>query len=291
MNEDLRSALNSGTIIPVHLQLSPTNKCNKVCSFCCFADRDKNLSLSLPELKDIFKRFKDMGTKAVTVSGGGEPLCHPQINELLVELRREEMKVGLMTNGLLLEKLARETSDAINWLRISLSDDMTKDKIDQMDSILEKVVPERPKTNFSFSYVVTKDKNPEIQEQAIAMAQKYNFSNVRFTPDLYCADEIDMSEVPSSALTVIDAKNLAAVRDTDVGKNCYIAYARPFLAADGYVYPCAHNKEARLCHYTEFQSRLKTLQPFNPDCKVCYCNGYNMFLENALSTIGDMEFI
>jgi len=54
---------------PLHIQLYPTNACNRNCSFCSCANRDKSLAIS--DYKQIIKYFAEHGAESCTISGGG----------------------------------------------------------------------------------------------------------------------------------------------------------------------------------------------------------------------------
>ena len=79
----------SGTVSPpLHVRLKPRNKCNHSCFYCCYRTNKLYLGSELfneadeiPWIKmgEIINDFKEMGIKAVTFSGGGEPLSYSHI--------------------------------------------------------------------------------------------------------------------------------------------------------------------------------------------------------------------
>ena len=75
--------IKDGKIIPIHVQLIPTNKCNLNCKFCSCGDRRKDLELTLEECKKVIDIVSKRGTKSITITGGGEPLLHPDINKII----------------------------------------------------------------------------------------------------------------------------------------------------------------------------------------------------------------
>ena len=64
-------------VMPIHVQLNPTNACNLECEFCSCSARDKKIRLPFDLIKDMMVMFKRLGMKAVTITGGGEPA--PQV--------------------------------------------------------------------------------------------------------------------------------------------------------------------------------------------------------------------
>ena len=115
--------IKDGKIVPIHLQLIPTNACNQTCSFCSCSDRRKGLELSLEKMKGILNVASQLGTKALTITGGGEPLMHKDLNEMIRYAAERGIECGLTTNGKLLDRL--EEHKNLTWCRISTSDEQT----------------------------------------------------------------------------------------------------------------------------------------------------------------------
>jgi len=114
---------------PIHIRLKPTNKCNHKCYYCCY--RNENLYLSelfnvnkeIPwrKMKEIVDDLKQMGVRAVTLSGGGEPLCYSYIAETIDSLLNAGIKVAILTNGSLLKgEVAKVLGRGATWIRISM---------------------------------------------------------------------------------------------------------------------------------------------------------------------------
>ena len=300
---DLYNTLKGGKIIPVHLQLSVTNKCNLNCDFCSFRGRDKHLSLDIDTLKDIVKKFINLGTKAITITGGGEPLCYENINKFLIFCTTMDIKVGLVTNGLLLSNLSPEASKAITWCRISLADSRSDDELKILESILPTVVSNNKHIFWSFSYVVLEKQNHKLQLRAINLAKSLKFGNIRFVRDQENQDTIDLQETKLYIqeksvldLCVFDSKDYVG----HIGA-CRVYLLRPFVAADGYIYPCCtlqYNVEGsdftddqKICYYAEFNEFIESQKSYKASCQKCFSNHYNNYLEVALNPILFKEWV
>ena len=127
--DKLNSLKGNGLTAPVHIRFKPTNRCNHNCFYCCY--RNKNLYLSelmkekdeIPreKMREIVSDLGQMGVKAVTFSGGGEPLCYPYIIEAIEELHKLKIKVAVLTNGSLLKgNLADILARQATWVRVSI---------------------------------------------------------------------------------------------------------------------------------------------------------------------------
>lgn len=68
---------------PYHVELSPTDACNYTCFFCNTAFVDRSRRMPWDRLEKTLRDCIAMGTKAVRLSGGGEPLIYPEIEPLL----------------------------------------------------------------------------------------------------------------------------------------------------------------------------------------------------------------
>ncbi|MBQ8693524.1 MAG: radical SAM protein, partial [Synergistaceae bacterium] len=80
--EALKSIGDGKRIAPVYIRLKPTNYCNHNCYYCSYADSELGLrdavkkqdQIPREKMLEIIDDMADMGVKAVTFSGGGEPL-------------------------------------------------------------------------------------------------------------------------------------------------------------------------------------------------------------------------
>ena len=123
-------ALENGQIAPpVHVRMKPMNPCDHDCWYCAY--HVDNLQLgNLMEYKDrlprekmleIVEDFAEMGVKAVTFSGGGEPLIYPYISEAINKLGQSGIKVASLTNGSHLhEEIAEAFANYGTWIRVSI---------------------------------------------------------------------------------------------------------------------------------------------------------------------------
>jgi Fe-coproporphyrin III synthase len=127
---DQLEALETGHIAPpVHVRIKPMNPCDHDCWYCAY--HVENLQLgNLMEYKDRLPRDKmmeiiddlaEMGVKAVTFSGGGEPLIYPHITEALNKLGESGIKLATLTNGSHLhEDIAAAFARYGTWIRVSI---------------------------------------------------------------------------------------------------------------------------------------------------------------------------
>ena len=107
---------------PVTFQLSPTGFCDFNCEFCSVKNRDKALSLPFEWIKKALRDFKQLGAKALEITGGGNPLLYPQINKIIDLAHQFGYDIGIISNSINPGKyLTKECAGKLTWYRSSLS--------------------------------------------------------------------------------------------------------------------------------------------------------------------------
>ena len=76
---------------------SPMRRCNLDCGYCNEYDQVSK-PVPLEEMKLRLDYLAAMGTSIITISGG-EPLLHPELEEIIRHIRKHGMIAGMITNG------------------------------------------------------------------------------------------------------------------------------------------------------------------------------------------------
>mgnify|MGYP000448038868 CR=1 FL=1 len=114
---------------PIHVRLKPTNFCTHRCYYCCYRNDELYLSERMNErekigrekMQELISDLGQMGVKAVTLTGGGEPLCYRYIVETIQGLLDAGIKVAMLTHGGLLKgEVAELLARRAVWVRISM---------------------------------------------------------------------------------------------------------------------------------------------------------------------------
>lgn len=112
---------------PIRADIDITQKCNANCSFCYSSsyrktNHYKNAEIPVNQFEKLVSELAAKGTKTIRFTGGGEPLCHSEIQEMLRIPKRYGLKSCLITNGdLLTSKLAESIVSNIDHVRISIN--------------------------------------------------------------------------------------------------------------------------------------------------------------------------
>lgn len=126
---------------PLLAHLIPIRRCNLACTYCNeFDDYSKPVPTELM-LRRVDK-LKELGTSVVTISGG-EPLLHPDLDDIIRQMVRRRIVSGLITNGYLLtaERIQRLNRAGLEWLQISIDnvnpDEVSKKSLKVLDRKLQ----------------------------------------------------------------------------------------------------------------------------------------------------------
>lgn len=114
-------------IAPIYIRIKPTNYCNHKCYYCSYADSELGLRDSVnkqdqipwEKMQEIISDISDMGVKAVTFSGGGEPLVYPYIVKTMQMVLDEGIDLSIITNGQMMKGESAELLANAKWVRIS----------------------------------------------------------------------------------------------------------------------------------------------------------------------------
>ena len=126
---------------PVLVHIIPMRRCNLDCGYCNEYD-DVSKPVPIEEMKRRLDYLADMGTSIITISGG-EPLLHPELEEVIRHIRKRGMIAGMITNGFLLSvKRIQSLNEAgLEHLQISIDnvtpDEVSKKSLKTLDSRLE----------------------------------------------------------------------------------------------------------------------------------------------------------
>jgi len=107
-------------VIPSVVDLDPTSMCNLNCPDCISYSVLNTKTFKKEILLNLIEELAKLGTKAIVLIGGGEPLLYPYCNELIRAIGDNGMKIGIVTNGLLLHKYENVISQYVDWIRVSV---------------------------------------------------------------------------------------------------------------------------------------------------------------------------
>ena len=125
----------------VQAHIIPMRRCNIDCGYCNEYD-DFSKPVPLDEMIRRIDHLNRLGATLVTISGG-EPLLHPDLDEIIARIRHHGMIAGMITNGYLLvpERIQRLNRARLDHLQISIDnlmpDDVSKKSLKVLDKKLQ----------------------------------------------------------------------------------------------------------------------------------------------------------
>src|SRR6202163_3330970 len=135
-NMAIRALASAGHPLLAHI--IPMRRCNLACTYCNEFD-DFSEPVPIDEMYQRIDKLGSLGTAVVTISGG-EPLMHPELDDVIRRIRANGMIAGLITNGYLLvaDRIQRLNRAGLEWLQISIDnvnpDEVSKKRLKTLDN-------------------------------------------------------------------------------------------------------------------------------------------------------------
>jgi len=248
-------------LLPVHVQWMPTNICNRNCTFCSCRDRNKQATMPIDKSLTIIRELAQLGCKTVTITGGGEPLCHPGLSDMLRQFKECGISIGLVSNGFLLDKLEKHDFSKMVWCRISCSDE--QEVTPKWLETIEGAINRGPLVDWAFSYVVSPHPNYRRIRELVEFANDEKFTHVRLVADLFNAQLVDLDRV-RQYLSGIDKRVIYQHRDRPTpSKTCVIGYIKPVIDPNFDMYLCCGAQYALDNGIRDMPKQLRMGSAFN----------------------------
>src|SRR5947209_14988315 len=158
---------------PIDAHIIPIRRCNLSCAYCNEFD---SFSKPVPttEMLRRIDRLAALGTTIITISGG-EPLLHPELDEIIRRIRRHGIIAVLITNGYLLtpERIARLNRAGLDHLQISIDnvmpDEVSKKSLKVLDRKLQNLAQ---RAEFDVTINVVVGSGVRRPDDALAIARR-----------------------------------------------------------------------------------------------------------------------
>jgi MoaA/NifB/PqqE/SkfB family radical SAM enzyme len=113
---------------PIAAHVIPIRRCNLACAYCNEYDETSS-PVPAPEMLSRIDLLAALGLSSLTFSGG-EPLLHPDLDQLIRRVRQHGMLAGVITNGFLLneDRIRRFNDAGLDYLQISI-DNVEPDEV------------------------------------------------------------------------------------------------------------------------------------------------------------------
>ncbi len=268
---------------PIHIRIKPTNVCNHNCWYCAYKVEHLQLGQDMierdfiPENKmmEIIDDCKDMGVKALTFSGGGEPFIYKYFTQTIKKIIDYNISFASLTNG---SKLQGEIAELFayhgTWLRVSIDgyDDESyaeyrSTKIGEFSKIVENMknfakIPNRV-CNLGVSFIIDDKNYSKIYEFSTLMksigvdsiklsgcvvaneGEKNNQYHKPFYEEAKQLSQKVKNELEDENFEVFDSYHLLEDKFDKNYSWCPYSQINPVIGADMNIYPC-HDKAYNL---------------------------------------------
>lgn len=186
---------------PIGVDLDLTNRCPHDCPLCPGEwKQSPGAQLTADEALDYLRQFRELGTRGVNFAGGGEPLAHPQAEQIICAAADMGFSVGVMTNGscltnhkMLAQKCAwiRVSLDAATPERHSVVHGVPKSEFGKVSDNVRRLAATEHRAVIGVSMLTEATNRHEIHNMA-AYAKSLGVDYVQFRP--FNHDQTDVSE-------------------------------------------------------------------------------------------------
>jgi len=278
--KEVKEILEGKMPAPRTMELHLSNVCNHACVGCHshHQHQSQHKFLDFDKMKEIVTQLADLGVEGVEISGGGEPLMYPQIIPAIAFMRSKGLKVGIFSNGTLLnEELSEFLVQNLLFLRIAF-DAATKetykkihgkDMFDQLQENLRTLVQKRAELSndkgrrmadqkhqglatLGAKYLVS-TKNWRELTAAAEMAREIGldylqFKSLRNSKFTLSGEELVEAMEEGERARLIRSENFrvfGGLEKTKVIGRCFLNPIHPVIDAAGDMYLCAfyHHRE------------------------------------------------
>jgi len=259
--EKIKSYTDGKRPFPTTLEVDLTNNCNHRCSFCYYAEHigvNKD-SLETKVIKETLLQAKELGTKGISFTGGGEPMIHKDYEEIVKYTKGIGFDVGTITNGSAITKFNVETLiKKLQFIRISMAggDKESYSRVqgvDQFEKVLEniKLLSDKKKElnsniKIGIRTLVTPE-NISTLENFANLIKDLNIDHYQVAPDMYTDDKgifWNSSEtqnvfkkvkriIEPNGIKLLTTTFMSAQADLDYPKTCYAHFFMSTITAEG----------------------------------------------------------
>ncbi len=194
----IEGLLDGKRVAPIYIRIKPTNVCNQNCFYCVYANDqvydgrivDKRESIEWNCLEKTLYELADMDVKAVTFSGGGEPLCYHSIQKALELVQKLGFNYSMISNGQALEGENAELLRNAKWVRISLDSSQANSyersrKVNTYHKVIKNIEQfakyKKDDCTLGINCVITKENAMEIYD-ICKLAKGLGTDNIKLSP-------------------------------------------------------------------------------------------------------------
>jgi organic radical activating enzyme len=294
--DHINNIVTSQVVAPLHVSIWPTIRCQLQCSYCCCRNIDnrKEGELDIHDFRKTVSILSKYGTKAIEFSGGGEPLLWSYLDEGSKCVNEHNIKLSMITNGILLNNVKNDILKRFNWIRVSLQSYEHANSIDYIK--IKSLV------KISGSYIYSEMSDLSIIEKLYNIA-KDNDIIIRIA--ISQPNTIEFQNIVSKEVSKYSDRLFFSKKEQGPSLGCYMPWIRAAIDWRGNFLPCPsiqlnNTNEGYipdnyvLCKMIDIEDWLINNRPRDMGFRCNFCNcgkEHNDFIHSILKEVDDVEFV
>jgi organic radical activating enzyme len=283
---------------PINIDIWPNNTCNFNCKYCCFGEyfnghKRDGIELELDDFTHAIDVLQKYGLKAVSFSGGGNPIMWKYFDEGVDYVYKKGLKISLVTNGpMTLAK--QETLLKFNWIRISIQ------SLNHAKKCGFELIPDNVRK--SMSYIIFDEHTFSSIEKVFEWAKEAN-TIIRVAPIRPCKQE--WSNKVRDEISRLGEPLLFFDKPSGAPNGCYFAYVRGAIDWNAKYLPCPSielspesfgkiPEDFAVCHVKDLEEWLINNRPRDMGYRCTHCNcgrEVNNYVHSLLKKVEDVNFV
>lgn len=337
--DKVQSFVDGRIAAPIYVRFKPTNKCNHSCNWCAYGHGINDTAMHnetvhkdiipTPRVLEILHDLADIGVKAMTFSGGGEPMSHPGILAAMDVCIERGIDFSFITNGSYLYGPRLEKCKKAKWVRVSIDYWDAKSMIasrgvnalnfSRTEDNMRAFAEQKGDCSLEVNFIVTRENYDRVGDAAIWL-KDVGVENVRYSPVWYdnfheyhapIADHVIRTLQTVKALETDKFKIFSSYRiDPKVKERpyekCWFQQVTPVIGADECVYACHNTAYSPQGRVGSFNGRKFSEMWFSQETKAWFdgfnaqkrCNGIqcaadakNLFYNRLVAVDGDVSHL
>lgn len=301
---DTLQNLQHGKIVPIMVHTMPTHLCQMNCVYCCFKNRqDKTLEMPLEMYIEGVQQFYKLGTRAIEITGGGEPTLYSYINQAMTIFHNIGMHIGVNSNCIDSQLIEQQVWGYCDWVRASMN-------VFDYHYNLDLSHIKNSGTSISACYIWNSLSDFNKLREVVKFCTDEKIP-CRIAPDCITSlDHIDKSVIEiremlkslgDNEYVFLSDFNITTKRPNNL---CYTFMIKPCFYTDGNIYACPsaelaieNNNQIQqktfICKYNEvesFYTNPEAIKPKNIDCSYCKYVKQMDIIHEVLTETSNNEF-
>ncbi len=228
----------------------PVYGCNFSCRGClCSKDNQERVFMDFEKFKTLALQLKAQGVRAIEFCGGGEPLLHPRIGDMISWItNRLHMEFGVITNGsLLTDELNYILLTRAKYVRVSLYVNSYKVVIKKIKKLVELKKELGSETVVGAKFLID-DKNEEKVKELVKLTKVIGVDHISVKALRGDGQIVDFSQVEKE-IKEQDIPNLSCnLSKTRITEPCWLSPIHTLIDPLGDVYICCYYMDRKADH-------------------------------------------